>query len=192
MECFPYYKHQFDVRNNAEPARFADAPIHDPGTESTTGRRDDEMLEQRRVPSARHHRMRRLASFALLMGLTISPAIASQNNLHIECGGFTLPYSATIGAIRPSHGARQPSSVEAIAAITAQTSTKALAWYILDERGQPWLAVERATPPDLKELWTFKKADLDFDVQPNMKIRFAPLAKTLPSEYRLTACPETS
>jgi len=125
-----------------------------------------------------------MITLALMVSLVSNTTLA-MTQAPTYCGGFTLSANTTIGLLTVD-GKKTVSSVESVAAVTTKTGDSALAWVVLDERANRWLAIRANSPSDIKSL--VPKSELDFTRQPALKIHFTPLLRDLPAEYRLTAC----
>lgn len=120
---------------------------------------------------------------------SLAPGGAATVNRTVGCGGFGLPYGASIGSSGPSRTRQRVSSVIAVAAVTVvgASEPRVQGWMIWDERGMAWLGLKKNSPPALRRLWVFTVPP-DFR-GPGVQVRFTPI-KSLPKAYELTDCPD--
>jgi hypothetical protein len=105
----------------------------------------------------------------------------------VECGGLKVTYGTSIGSVGTNVHKQYASGIMSIAAVTLD-DLHARAWIVWDERAQPWLALAKQSPDDLKRLWIFPK-EPDFS-GPGIQVRWTYLKTHLPPKYRLTDCPD--
>ena len=126
------------------------------------------------------------SSKAMLASLALATLGVSQTHV-TNCGSqFNLSLDTTFSIARGAGQRPEAVSITSVAPVVLAGKAKPVAWIVLDERGERWIALIESSPDDLKALWRLGK--LDFQNNSNVKVRFSPLIDRLPPSYRLISC----
>ncbi|MDE2482304.1 MAG: hypothetical protein KGN02_08940 [bacterium] len=136
--------------------------------------------------------MKRLV--ALLVPCLLASRAAAQAEPLAACGGdFKFHYETTMASVsikRGGHWETTLRSIMAVAPIVRGDSRKPLAWIVLDERGERWLATDARTPRDL--LASGYSPNVDFHSYPNVLIHFTLMRGELPRTYNVISCSDVN